>query len=149
MEITMDHEKNKFSYNLTFHDALEGSRKVHKRHDVFDFAPAQTAEEAVKNLAKVLDGSMPFKLDLAKGVKANLTCIQLMGDGKELFKLHATEGTESLFGLPWFKKPTASVHWGWMDFDNVSREIFDALVKTFPEQKKIFKGKFLEDALAL
>jgi hypothetical protein len=145
----MEHEKGKFSYKLTFHDELEGSRGLHKRHCVFDFAPAQTAEEAVENLAKVLGGSMPFKHGLAKGVKAKLVSLELMSAGTALFRLHAVEGTESLFGLPWFKKPTVSVHWGWMDFDSVSREVFDALVKTFPAQKKIFKGKLLEEAMGL
>lgn len=145
----MEHEKNRFSYKLTFRDELEGSRRLHKHHEVFDFAPAQTVEEAVENLAKVLDGSMLFKQGLAKGVRANLVSIQLMSADQELFKLHSIESTESLFGLPWFKKTTVSVHWGWADFDNVSRELFDALAKTFPEQKKIFKGKFLEEALGL
>jgi hypothetical protein len=145
----MGHEKNKFCYKLTFTEQLKLESQVINHHYVDDFAAAQTAEEAVANLAKVLDGSMPFKRGLEKGVGAKLTSLQLMSDGKEVFKLYSVEGTESLFGLPWFKKPTVSVHWGWMEFKSVNREIFDALVKTFPEQQRIFKGKFLEDALGL
>jgi hypothetical protein len=147
----MENAKNNFGYILAFNERLSGVGNLIKHHYVYDFAAAQTAEEAVDNLAKVLEGSIPFKQDLDKGLrdKTKLVSLELMGDGKKLFKLHSIEGTESLFGLPWFKKPSLSVHWGWMEFERVDRNLLDALVKTFPEQKQIFKGKFLEDALGL
>jgi hypothetical protein len=145
----MEHEKNKFSYRLSFFERLNLEGHVINHHYVDDFAAAKTVDEAVGHLAKVLDGSISFKRGLKKGVDAKLISIQLMSGDKELLKLHTTEGTESVFGLPWFKKPTVSVQWGKTDFSEVNRELLDALVKTFPERELVFKGKALYDAMGL
>lgn len=140
-------QQKKFAYTMSFCERLDKAKI--KMHVFSDFAPADTTEKAIENLASLLRGSLPFKQLLAQGCVARLTKIELMSNAKRLFILPALEDSESLTGVPWGKKDNLSVHWGWMGFDEVDKALLDALVKTFPEQKQIFKGKALEDALGL
>jgi hypothetical protein len=137
----------KFGYKMSFCEQVDKTKM--QMHHFSGFAPAQTASEAVAHLANLLNGTLPFKHLLEKGCVARLTKIDLFGGDSLIFRLHALEGSVNLAGIPWWKKSTLEVHWGWMDFDNVDREMLDALVATFPEQQRIFKGKFLEEALGL
>lgn len=136
----MDLEKKKFGYKMWFHD--RNANWTINWYDFANFAPADTAEEATGNLAKILDGSIPYKGLLEKGQKAQLTKIELFGDGKRLFRVNGIE--EKLIG-----RSSKAVQWKYMVFDDVNRELMDALVKTFPEEMRIFKGKALDDALGL
>lgn len=111
-------------------------------YDFSGFAPADTAEEAIGNLEKILKGLTPYKHLLNKDHKAPLTKIELFGNGKRLFRINGID--EKQLGTP-----SKAAQWQITVFDDVSREILNELVKTFPEQKQIFKGKFLEDALGL
>jgi hypothetical protein len=140
-------QQEKFAYTMSFCERLDKAKI--KMHVFSDFAPADTAEKAIENLASLLRGSLPFKQLLAQDCVARLTKIELMSNAKRVFMLPALEDTESLTVVPWMKKEKLTVHWGWMGFEHVDRDLLGALVKTFPEQKQIFKGKFLEDAMGL
>lgn len=132
---------NKFVFKMHFvHKGL--TKNSMSRYIFKDFSPSDTATEAIGNLAGFIDGSMPFRQLLEGKIEAKLEKIELFCDGKQLFRIIGIEDRLE-------KTPALRVPWMMMDFDSVNRELFDALVQTFPEQKKIFRGKFLEDALGL
>jgi hypothetical protein len=136
----VDNNKKKFDFKMWFHD--RNANWTINWYDFPGFSPADTAEEAIGNLAKILEGSIPYRHLLDKGHKAILSKIELFGEGKRLFRINGIE--EKMLGTP-----SKAAQWKITVFDDVNRELLDALVKTFPEQKQIFKGKFLEDALGL
>lgn len=141
----MDYNKKKFGFTIWFHD--RNKNLTINWYDFPEFACADTAGEAMANLVDILDGSIPLWQLPDKGSKAELTRIELHGDGKRLFRLNGLKEVKNQ-AQPWLKT-IVTVQWKYTVFDDVNRELLDALVQTFPEQQRIFKGKFLEDALGL
>lgn len=141
-------DKKRFGYKMVFHD--RNKDLTINWYNFPDFAPADTAAEAIGNLAKILNRSIPFKQLLEEGSEAILTRIELFEGEKKLFRINNIDDPQSLANMPWFNvKEKMLVAWRTMVFDDVNRELLDALVTAFPEQKQIFKGKFLEDGLGL
>jgi hypothetical protein len=135
----MKREDQNFGYKLSFRQKLEGN--AYTTATVSRFACAKTAEGAIGNLEKILDGSMPYKQVLGNtSVGSHLFMIELMDLSRnKLVKLHVFKnGKEKL-----------KVNWRMAKFHDVDAVLWDALIKTFPEQKHLFKGKMLEEALGL
>jgi hypothetical protein len=144
----MDNEQKRFGYKIWFYD--RNKDLTINYYDFPEFAPAGTASEAIGNLAKIMNRSIPLQQLLEEGCEAKLHRIELFEGDRRLFRVNNIDDPQSLANMPWFNvKENMLVAWRTMVFDDVNRELLDALVTTFPEQKQIFKGKFLEDALGL
>jgi hypothetical protein len=144
----MKEAKRRFGYKIVFHD--RNKDMTINWYNFPDFAPADTAEEAIENLAGILDKSIPFEQLIEEGSKAKLTRIELFDGDKKLFRINGINDAESIRKTPGFNvKDNVHVMWRYMVFDDVSRDVLDALLVTFPEQKQIFKCKFLENAMGL
>jgi hypothetical protein len=144
----MAHEQKRFGYNLVFCEQSKGQNAAWKYFG--SFAAADTAEEAIENLAKILSGSTSLKQQFEEGSNAILTKFELESDGKKLLSFNVGLGDPGkmawlflghggMLGDPWKR----------IVFDNVNRDLLDALVKNFPAQKQFFKGKALEESLGL
>jgi hypothetical protein len=145
----MELQQKKYGYNLIFCE----QRKDQTYHwkDITNFAAADTAEEAVENLLKLMRGSTELKDMFKTNATVLLTKFELIGSGKKLLSFETRRmGTVvdnlanilisgSMVGDPWKN----------IVFDYVDRELLSALVKTFPDQKQFFKGKVLEGSLGL
>lgn len=134
----MKHEDQNFGYKLSFRQKLGGNG--YTTVAVSRFAPARTADEAIENLAKILNGSIPFRQISKISTDANLFKLELMDiSGKNLITLHVSKsGLKNL-----------RINWRMAAFHEVDAALWDALIKTFPEQKHLFKGKVLEEAMGL
>jgi hypothetical protein len=130
----------KFGYTMIFR-SFNAEKNMSGWEQYAYFASADTAIDAISNLSKIFDGSIPYRQLLGEGSRAKLTVIELISDGEKLITLRCTEDTE--------KKLRARAQWSLMRFDDVNKELLDALIQTFPEQKQFFKGKHLEGALGL
>jgi hypothetical protein len=129
----MSSEPKKFSFNLNFKGDVDPSQLFYIR----GFAEASTPEEAILNLAQILDGTRHYKQLGGKGY--TLDSLALVSTGRKRvisFKAHV-------------EMTKVSVNWGTARYDFVETAFWDALMKTFPEQTQIFKGKILEEAMGL
>jgi hypothetical protein len=130
----------KFGYTMIFR-SFNAEKNMSGWEQYAYFASADTAIEVISNLSKIFDGSIPYRQLLGEGSRAKLTVIELISDSGKLITLLCNEDTE--------KKLPARAQWSLMRFDDVNKELLDALIQTFPEQKQFFKGKHLEGALGL
>jgi hypothetical protein len=144
----MVHEQKRFGFNLVFCE-LKGSDVSWK--DFSNFAPADTAEEAVENLAKLLIGSTALKDQFSDVNDVRISKFELTGNGKRLLSFEVGNGRDP-DRLAWLILGVGGMlgdPWKSMVFDDVNRELLDALIRRFPAQKQVFKGKVIEDALGL
>lgn len=145
----MAHEQKKYVYNLVFCEKLKDQSAAWK--DFANFAAADTAEEAIENLLKLLRGSTPLKDIFDKSSTVLLTKFELIGNGKKLLSFDTSKMGSVVDNVAnlLVSGVMAGEPWKNIVFHNVNREMLDALVKTFPGQKQLFKAKILEDSLGL
>jgi hypothetical protein len=136
----MKQDEKKFGYRMLFRNFDQDKNSSSWKYFT-NFACADTAGEVIANLAKIFDGSIPYRQLLGEGSEAKLRVIELRSDDRILITIQCVENTE--------KKTPARAQWSSMVFDEVNQELLDALMGTFPEQRQIFKGKRLESALGL
>jgi hypothetical protein len=134
----MKREDQNFGYKLSLRQKIEGN--AYTTVTVSRFACAKTAEEAIENLAKILNGSIPFMDIPGINTDAFLFKLDLMNSsGKNLITLRVSTSRENKL----------SINWKASTFHDVDAKISRALITSFPRQKHLFKGKMLEEALGL
>jgi hypothetical protein len=127
-----------FSFKLMFKQTYEGNST--RFGAISKFATAKTVDEAIGNLAKILNGSIPYQSDKDYVVGDKLLSIDLFGPSRRI--VLGFEGVDET-------KNGVIVNWSRARYKDVNREMFAALMEHFPEQKQFFKGKELEDAMGL
>ena len=145
----MTHEQKKYGYNLVFCEKRKDQASDWK--NLVHVAAADTAEEAIENLLKLLMGSTALKdmFDICSTVL--LTKFELVSNGKKLISFDTSKMGSVMDNVANILIRGVMVGDPWKNivFDNVNRELLNALVKTFPDQKQFFKGKVLECSLGL
>jgi hypothetical protein len=134
----MKRQDQNFGYKLSFRQKLEGD--AYTTVTVSRFASAKTPEEAIDNLEKILNGLIPVRHISGINAGDNLFKLDLMYiHQKNLMTLHVSRIGEKCF----------KVNWRMAVFHDVDAALWGALIKTFPEQKNLFKGNMLEEAMGI
>jgi hypothetical protein len=134
----MKRQDQNFGYKLSFRQKLEGD--AYTTVTVSRFASSKTAEEAIENLVKILNGLIPVRHIPGINAGANLFKLELFDIyRKNLMTLHVSRSGQKCF----------RVNWRLAVFHDVDAALWDALIKTFSEQKNQFKGHILEEALGI
>lgn len=144
----MSHQQKQFGFNLVFCEIKGGGVNW---KDFSHFEPADTAEEAVENLAKLLSGSTALKEQFSNALDMRVSKFELTSNDKRLlsFEVGKTQDKDRLAWLLLGVGGALGDPWKSIVFDNVNRELLDALIKTFPAQRQVFKAKLIEDSLGL
>jgi hypothetical protein len=145
----MEQEQKKFYYNLIFCEM--GKSQVPQWNNFTNVSPADTAEEAIGNLLGLMRGETKLKDMFANSKNLRMTKFELVCDGKKVlsFDVNRMGSVVDNIASLLVHGVMAGDPWKYIVFDNVNRELLDALVKTFPDQKQAFKAKALESALGL
>lgn len=116
-----------YSVKLTFKKQESGNSATF--FPVENYLVADNAEGIAGKLKDFFSGGHPVSVEAREGEGSKLTNIAILKDGKKAFEIHGILDKKG--------NPVAS--WGTYEARAVDKEILNALINEFPEQKDVLK----------